>query len=100
MTKYIRFVVIFLIIAFSAGFVSPLPISGCDTWVALENATEKGIVLFAKNSDRLLFPASPSFSIPERPGPRLQIDLGRLHDPAGRKNLCYPGIPSLLVLGI
>ena len=55
---------------------------GCDTWVALHDSTAQGIVLFAKNSDRLIFSSQPIVFKPRRSWEKgVKIDLGRISIP-------------------
>ncbi|MCW5982401.1 MAG: C69 family dipeptidase [Bryobacteraceae bacterium] len=49
-----------------AGALWPISISGCDTWVALPDATADGSVILAKNSDRPPMEAQPLVQMPAR----------------------------------
>jgi secernin len=55
---------------------------GCDTWIALKDATASKRVIFAKNSDRTVFDSQPLFLRPSRGWPAgATIDLGRISIP-------------------
>jgi secernin len=54
----------------------------CDTWVALANATARGLTILAKNSDRQLFDCQPLLFYPRKTWPAgAEIDLGRIRIP-------------------
>jgi len=54
----------------------------CDTWVALPDATESGMTILGKNSDRTLFDCQPLLLHPRRTWPAgSTIDLGRVTIP-------------------
>jgi secernin len=53
------------------------PAAGCDTWVALPDATEGGVVIFGKNSDRPVFDCQPLLFRPRKrwpSGARLKLE--------------------------
>jgi len=57
-------------------------IFGCDTWVALPDATARGLLIFAKNSDRTVFDCQPLMFYPgQKWTPGSQINLGRITIP-------------------
>lgn len=54
----------------------------CDTWVALPDATARGLLVFAKNSDRTVFDCQPLMFYPRQKWPvGSQINLGRITIP-------------------
>jgi CubicO group peptidase (beta-lactamase class C family)/dipeptidase len=71
-----------LLVALFGWILCGLWAFGCDTWVALSDSTRNGLVLFAKNSDRLIFSSQPLEFHPRRQWPDgSEIDLGRLSIP-------------------
>lgn len=77
-TKKIILMMIILFLVF--GMFTDL--SACDTWVALKDATRKGIVILGKNSDRTLFDCQPLMFYPRAKWqPGSMIDLGRISIP-------------------
>lgn len=69
-----------LILVFTLSIVPFL--SACDTWVALANATLRGFIILAKNSDRLLYGCQPLIFYAHKKWPSgSTINLGRITIP-------------------
>ena len=63
-------------------FVTGTDLFSCDTWAALANATARGLTLFAKNSDRLLFSCQPLMFFPRKQWPvGSTVNIGRITIP-------------------
>jgi len=78
MKKLFIIVVILVLVIFTAIF----NIFGCDTWVALPDATVRGLLIFAKNSDRTVFDCQPLMFYPRQKWTAgSQINLGRITIP-------------------
>jgi secernin len=72
--------ILFLVLA--AIILSVYSLLGCDTWIALRDATAGGRILFAKNSDRVIFDSQPLTLHPRRRfAEGARIDLGRVSLP-------------------
>lgn len=75
-------IVLILLLVIVALILSVWTALGCDTWIALKDATAAKRVLFAKNSDRTVFDSQPLFLHPRRDWPAgATIDLGRISIP-------------------
>jgi len=75
-------ILLLLLLIIVALILSVWTALGCDTWVALKNATAAGRVLFAKNSDRTVFDCQPLMIHPRRAWPAgASIDFGRISIP-------------------
>jgi len=73
--------IIFVILVL-AIFTLIFNIFGCDTWVALPDATARGLLVFAKNSDRTVFDCQPLMFYPRQKWTAgSQINLGRITIP-------------------
>ena len=84
--KLIVIIIVLIIIVFN------LAAFACDTWVALGNATARGITLFAKNSDRPLFDSQPLLLHPRASWPEgAQVDVGRVRIPQVRETFATLG---------
>lgn len=71
LTIFVILIILLVSLAFDLG--------ACDTWVALRDATARGVLLFAKNSDRLVFDCQPLMLHPRQKWPAgVSIDLGRI----------------------
>jgi hypothetical protein len=78
MKKFVFLLILFVVLI----ILSVWSALGCDTWVALKDATAARRVLFAKNSDRTVFDCQPLFLHPRRAWPAgATIDLGRISIP-------------------
>jgi len=74
--KKILFFFLFIVVLLA---LSVWTVLGCDTWIALKDATAARRVLFAKNSDRTVFDSQPLFLYARRVWPAgTMIDLGRI----------------------
>lgn len=63
-------------------FVTGSDLFSCDTWAALANATARGLTIFAKNSDRLLFSCQPLMFFPRKQWPKgSTVNVGRISIP-------------------
>ena len=72
----------FNILVLAALILSVYSVLGCDTWIALRDATAGGRILFAKNSDRVIFDSQPLALHPRRRWEEgARIDLGRVSLP-------------------
>jgi secernin len=72
-------IVIILVLVILASIFN---IFGCDTWVALPDATARGLLVFAKNSDRTVFDCQPLMFYPRQKWPAgSHINLGRITIP-------------------
>ena len=70
------------VVLFLFLFGSGADLFSCDTWVALANATARGLTILAKNSDRQLFGCQPLMFYPRQKWPAgSEIDLGRIRIP-------------------
>lgn len=86
--KVIIIIVTIIVIAFNLAAAA----LACDTWVALGNATVRGLTLFAKNSDRPLFDAQPLVLNPRARWPKgASVDLGRVRVPQVRETYATLG---------
>jgi len=86
--KLIVIIIVLIILAFN--FVAAA--LACDTWVALRKATARGIILFAKNSDRPLFDCQPLLLHPRARWPEgAEVDLGRVRIPQVRETYATLG---------
>ncbi len=67
-------------------------VEGCDTFVALANATAAHVTMLGKNSDRPQFDAQPLMFYPHRTWPEgSMVDLGRLKIPQIKETLATLG---------
>ncbi len=86
--KLILIIVVLIIIVFNLAAA----VLACDTWLALGNATARGITLLAKNSDRPLFDSQPLILHPRALWPEgALIDLGRVRIPQVRETFATLG---------
>ncbi|MDH4196028.1 MAG: C69 family dipeptidase [Candidatus Aminicenantes bacterium] len=86
--KIILTIVVLVVLTFNLAAAA----LACDTWVALRNATARGITLFAKNSDRPLFDSQPLILHPRALWPEgAQVDLGRVRIPQVRETFATLG---------
>jgi secernin len=75
-------IVLLFILVLAAVILSVYSVLGCDTWIALRDATAGGRILFAKNSDRVIFDSQPlAFHPRRRFAEGSRIDLGRVSLP-------------------
>jgi secernin len=80
------------ILAFVLGFGTLAPVSACDTWVALANATASRLTILGKNSDRPQFDAQPLLFYPHSSWPEgKMIDLGRIKIPQVQETFATMG---------
>lgn len=80
MKKLLLIIIILVVMLLLLGIFFDL--GACDTWVALRDTTTRGLLLFAKNSDRTVFDCQPLMFYPQRKWPAgTQINLGRLTIP-------------------
>ncbi len=76
--KLILIIIVLIVIVFNLAAA----VFACDTWVALRDATARGITLFAKNSDRPLFDSQPLVLHPRTRWPEgAEVELGRVRIP-------------------
>jgi len=88
MFKIILSIVVLVVLIFNLAAAG----LGCDTWVALKDATARGITLFGKNSDRPLFDSQPLMLHPRTRWPEgAQVDLGRVRIPQVRETYATLG---------
>lgn len=81
-----------LILSLILVFPSLPGVFGCDTWVALQDATVRDHVLFGKNSDRTIFDCQPLALYPRRSWLEgAVIDLGRISVPQVRETFATLG---------
>ncbi len=85
--------ILIVFVLFLILIVPSLPgVFGCDTWVALRDATARGHVLFGKNSDRTVFDSQPLALHPRRTWTEgAAIDLGRVSVPQVRETYATLG---------
>ena len=82
----------FWISAFVLGLGVVANMEGCDTWVALRDATVTRVTILGKNSDRPQFDAQPLLFHQRSSWPEgSMIDLGRIKIPQAKETLATMG---------
>ena len=81
--------VFFILVFFLTG---DAVILGCDTWIAMQKATQSGKILFAKNSDRTVFDSQPLLLYPAKKWKvGAMINLGRVSIPQASETYAVIG---------